>query len=172
MANQDKILVARKRAQFVFRRKFGDLSPVAVAGRMPENVKSEIFWGRGNLSKREAHVVNVAPCQKLRAEPSYWERLSGKLWNATFRTTLGLPRGQREKEGEEEQRAPYRALQGCRIRCVCEWEYSLVCVCVWACAHSLGLAWSSFVTQSRTHTHIQSFIYNLTPRAICFYFAL
>lgn len=79
MANQDKILVARERAQFVFRRKFEDLSPVVVAGRMPENVKSEIFWGRGNLSKREAHVVNVAPCQKLRAEPSYWERLSGKL---------------------------------------------------------------------------------------------
>lgn len=168
MANQDKILVARERAQFVFRRKFGDLSPVAVAGRMPENVKSEIFRGRGYFSKREAHVVNVAPCQKLRAEPSYWERLSGELWNATFRTTLGLPRGNRETEGGRAASTLSRS-SGLSDQ-TRMWMRVLTCVCVSVC--TLPRAHLELICHTLTHTHSQSFIYNLIPRAICFYFAL
>lgn len=150
MANQDKILVARERAQFVFRRKFGDLSPVAVAGRMPENVKSEIFLGRGYFSKREAHVVNVAPCQKLRAEPSYWERLSGELWNATFRTTLGLPRGTVRECGRGRAASTLSRSSGLSDQ-MRMWMRVLTCVCVCVC--TLPRAHLELICHTHAHTH-------------------
>lgn len=158
VANQDKILAARASAVCFPAKVFGDLSPVAVAGRMPENIMSEILQGRWEGSACcECYSV---PEAAGRAE--LLGALIGRIVKRNFSHNFGLTTGEWEQQNTLSRSTGLSDQMRVWMRALC------VSVCL--CAHSLGHTWSSFVTH--THTKTQSFIYNLIPCAICFYFAV